>query len=78
MEVLTACQARRRAVDLGDCIHLPIPGSERTNHEAHFAEVLGEFTGHFRNRVGIPAWERPNLRAKYYITTRAVELARVG
>jgi predicted dehydrogenase len=74
--VLAACRALRTCVDLGDWIHLPIPNPDRTGHEAHFAEVLGEFIGHFRDRSCIPVWERPNLLAKYHITTRAVELAR--
>jgi predicted dehydrogenase len=75
-EVLAACRTHRQSVDLADRIHLPVTAAERTGHESHFAEVLAEFIGHFKNRAGIPAWERPNLLAKYHITTRAVELAR--
>ena len=64
------------ANDLGDRIHVAIPASERTGHESHFAEVLSEFVDHFRDRSNIPAWEKPNLLAKYFITTRAVAMAR--
>jgi predicted dehydrogenase len=76
--VLSACQAVHPAVDVGDRIHLPLACAVRTGHEAHFAEVLGQFVGHFHNRAGIPSWERPNLLAKYHITTRAVELAKAS
>jgi predicted dehydrogenase len=75
-DVLAACRAHRRSNDSGDRIHLPVADSERRGHEAHFAEVLSEFVRHFRDRSAIPAWERPNLLAKYFITTQAVELAR--
>jgi predicted dehydrogenase len=76
LDVLLACGQRHRCVDRGDHIHIPIPEYARTGHESHFANVLNEFILHFRGREGIPHWERPNLLAKYYITTRAVELAR--
>lgn len=64
------------ATDLGDRFHIHIPGRERTGHESHFASVLGEFVTGFGDRTQIPAWERPNLLAKYHVTARAVEMAR--
>ena len=57
--------------ETGDSIHVCIPDRDRTGHEAHFASVLGEFVNYFHNRDRIPTWERPNLLAKYYLTTRA-------
>jgi predicted dehydrogenase len=64
------------AVDSGEQIHIRVPEAARTGHESHFASVLGEFVTYFRDRSCIPRWEWPNLLAKYYLTTRAVELAR--
>jgi predicted dehydrogenase len=61
---------------LADELHVHVPPADRTGHEAHFAQVLEEFVTYFRDRTRIPAWERPNLLAKYYLTTRAVEIAR--
>jgi predicted dehydrogenase len=75
-DVLLACGRHHRLVGRGEDIYIPIPDDARTGHESHFAKVLNEFILHFRGREGIPAWERPNLLAKYYITTRTVELAR--
>jgi len=53
-----------------------VPPQKRTGHEAHFASVLGEFVTYFHDRKQIPAWEQPNLLAKYFVTTQAVERAR--
>ena len=64
------------AVDLGGRTHVTIPDALRVGHEAHFAAVFQEFRGHFHSPRQVPAWERPNLLAKYYITTKAVDLAK--
>lgn len=63
-------------VDDGQRIQIVIPGHLRKGHESHFAEVFHEFRQHFHNPRQVPAWERANLLAKYYLTTRAVELAK--
>lgn len=60
--------------DFGDRIHVVVPESERTGHESHFASVLLEFVNYFRDRSKIPAWERGNLLAKYYVTTHATSM----
>ena len=65
-------------LDLGAQIQIIIPQTLRVGHEEHFAEVFREFRGYFYNPRQIPAWERPNLLAKYYLTTKAVALAREG
>jgi predicted dehydrogenase len=62
--------------DRGSEVQFRIPAELRTGHEAHFAAVMEEFARYFHTPRPVPPWERPNLLAKYYITTRAVELAR--
>jgi predicted dehydrogenase len=52
-----------------------VPALRPTGHESHFASVLGEFVEGFRDRARIPMWEKPNLLARYFITTQAVALA---
>jgi predicted dehydrogenase len=54
-----------------------IPTGLRTGHEAHFAEVMAEFVRYFHTPRAVPPWERTNVFTKYFITTRAVELARL-
>jgi predicted dehydrogenase len=62
--------------DLGTEARLVIPDDLRTSHESHFAKVMEEFTRYFNAPRVVPPWERPNALAKYYITTKAVALAR--
>ena len=63
-------------VDRQKDVRVDIPEELRTGHESHFAEVLDEFARYFRSPRAVPPWERPNALAKYYITTKAVEVAR--
>ena len=37
---------------------------------------LRRFFGFLKNPKSLPAWEKPNMLAKYYVTTKGVELAR--
>ena len=62
----------------GDEIHIVIPKGDRTPDSEYFALLADRFLGYVRNPRTLPAWEKPNMIAKYYITTRAVELARKG
>jgi hypothetical protein len=64
------------ACDLGDRVHVEVPDHLRAGHEAHFGSVVREFAHYFHNPRQVPAWEQPNLLAKYHVTTKAVELAR--
>jgi predicted dehydrogenase len=64
------------AVDRGGEIHVTIPEALRVGHEAHFAQVTETFLSYLSDRSALPAWERPNMLAKYYVTTRATELSR--
>jgi predicted dehydrogenase len=63
-------------LDLNTEMQVLIPEKLRTTHEEHFAMVMDEFVRYFHNPRAIPAWERPNTLGKYYITTKAVEMAR--
>ncbi len=53
-----------------------IPERFRVGHEAHFAQVTKQFFEYLRSPGSIPAWEAPNMLAKYYVSTKGVELSR--
>ena len=57
-------------------IRLTIPDALRVGHEAHFAQVTANFLSYMKNRATLPTWERPNMLAKYYVTTKGTELSR--
>jgi predicted dehydrogenase len=57
-------------------IRVTIPDSLRAGHEAHFALVTAHFLDYLRDRRALPSWERPNMLAKYYVTTKGTELSR--
>jgi hypothetical protein len=62
----------------GGAIHVVIPQAERTADSNSFALLADRFLGYVRNPATLPAWEKPNMITKYYITTAAVKLAREG
>jgi hypothetical protein len=64
--------------DRGAEIRITIPERLRVGHEAHFAQVMGSFLKYLRDRRALPAWERPNMLAKYYVTTKGTEVSRNG
>jgi len=51
-----------------------IPDRHRTDHEAHFGQVMEKFLT-FLAAGKLPRWETPNTIAKYYTTIQALELA---
>lgn len=55
---------------------IAIPDALRVGHEAHFALLTRRFLDYVRDPKSLPAWEKPNLLAKYFITTGGVKLAR--
>ena len=57
-------------------VHIVIPDRYRVGHEAHFAQVVGEFLNYMKSPKSMPAWERPNMLAKYFITTAGVQMSR--
>jgi hypothetical protein len=62
--------------DRGGEAWVRIPDIYRVGHEAHFAQVTSEFLGYLKNPDSLPAWEKPNMLAKYYTTTQGVKLSR--
>jgi predicted dehydrogenase len=64
--------------DRGAEFKLTIPNKHRVGHEAHFAQVTRQFFEYLDNPRSLPAWEKPNMLAKYAVTTKGVELARAG
>ena len=46
-----------------------------TNHEQHFSQVTEKYLS-FLKEGKLPDWEVPNMLAKYYTTTKALELAK--
>jgi len=61
--------------DLGARLLVKIPDRRRVGHEAHFAQVVAQFLAYLRDPDLQEDWERSNMLAKYYVTTRGVELA---
>jgi len=54
---------------------LLVPARFELDHEATFAEVTKKYLSYVK-RGQIPEWEVSNILAKYYTTTKALELAR--
>ena len=64
--------------DRGAELRIAIPDALRVGHEAHFAQVTASYLRYVRDPLTLPAWERPNMLAKYYVTTKGTELSRSG
>ena len=64
--------------DRGGELRVVIPDALRMGHEAHFAQVTASFLKYLRDPRTLPAWERPNMLAKYFVTTKGTELSRIG
>ena len=54
---------------VGDELRMVIPDRYRVGHEAHFAQVLAQFLEYLKSPDSMPTWERPNMLAKYHVTT---------
>lgn len=52
-----------------------IPNEYRLGHEAHFTKVINCYIDYIKNQ-NIPQWEESNTLSKYFITTRALEIAK--
>jgi len=64
--------------DAGPDIRIAIPDRHRVDHESHFAQVTQHFLSYLKDRRTLPAWERANMLAKYYVTTTGTEMSRQG
>jgi len=60
----------------GARLRVVVPDVYRVGHEAHFAQVTERFLGYMKDPSSLPKWEKANMLAKYYVTTKAVELSR--
>lgn len=59
----------------GNQFEIVIPDHYRIGHEEHFAQVMERFLKYIGKGM-MPEWEVPNMLAKYYTTTRALEMAK--
>ena len=60
----------------GTGIRVVIPPDLRERGGSTFAQLVTKFVEYVRAPAALPGWEKPNVLAKYYITTGAAELAR--
>jgi len=61
-------------VEAGEVLRIVIPETFRVGHEAHFAQVTNRFFDYLKATGTMPVWERANMLAKYWVSTRGVEL----
>ena len=54
-----------------------VPEKYHNGHEAHFGQVTEKYL-QYLTQGKMPTWEVPNMIAKYYTTTQALELAKQG
>src|SRR5579871_70192 len=58
-------------------VWVTIPDVYRVGHEAHFAQVTNQFFEYLRQPHSVPAWEDAYMLAKYYVSTKGVEVSRM-
>ncbi|MDR3267664.1 MAG: Gfo/Idh/MocA family oxidoreductase [Tannerella sp.] len=58
-----------------DVWQVNVPAAYHNGHEAHFGQVTENFLRYVQEGA-LPEWEAPNMIAKYYVTTHALELAK--
>lgn len=58
----------------GNVWHVIIPDIFKDGHEAHFAKVTNSYLDYLKNG-DMPKWEVPDMIAKYYVTTTALDMA---
>jgi len=52
-----------------------VPERYHTGHESHFGQVTENYLKYL-SEGALPEWEVPNMIAKYYVTTHALEMAK--
>jgi predicted dehydrogenase len=77
-EVLAALREKHEVEVRGAELLVRIPERLRVSHEEHFAQVTRQFFEYLKNPKTLPAWEKPNMLAKYYVSTKGVEMAAVS
>jgi len=60
---------------LGREWRVTIPDALRIGHEAHFAQMTRNFLDHVEHRRPLPAREKPNMLAKYFVCTEGVGIS---
>ncbi|HET9570268.1 MAG TPA: putative oxidoreductase C-terminal domain-containing protein [Bacteroidales bacterium] len=78
LETFKSLEAKYPGIELkkGSAIwEVVIPEKYKVGHEAHFAQVTNRFLDYLKNG-NIPTWEVPNMIAKYFTTTQALEMAK--
>jgi predicted dehydrogenase len=60
--------------DSGKEFKLSIPDKYRVGHEAHFGQVATQYFGYLKDPKALPAWEKPFMLAKYYVSTKGTEI----
>ena len=58
----------------GPTCHVMVPDKYRIGHEAHFRQVTERYLRYLAEGK-LPEWEVSNMKTKYHITTKALELA---
>lgn len=53
---------------------LLVPEKYKVGHEAHFSQVMERYLDYLKNKQ-LPVWEVPGMIAKYYTSTKALEMA---
>ena len=77
---ITALQTTHPKVGLaklGREWRVTVPDELRIGHEAHFAQLTRLFLDHVEHRRPLPALEKPNTLAKYYVCTEGVAMSQV-
>jgi predicted dehydrogenase len=62
-------------IEFGNGWQIIIPEKYRIGHEAHFGQVMQRFMTYLEQKK-MPDWEEPNMMAKYYTTTQALQKAK--
>jgi predicted dehydrogenase len=65
-------------VEAGKALRIVVPETFRVGHEAHFAQVTNRFFDYLEAPGLMPGWERANMLAKYWVSTKGVELSDPG
>ncbi|MGV3642425.1 MAG: putative oxidoreductase C-terminal domain-containing protein, partial [Adhaeribacter sp.] len=76
-EALATVQTKFEGIDVqktGNTWMVTVPEKYHNGHEAHFGQVAQKYLQYLKAGQ-MPAWEVPNMLAKYYTTTKALEVA---